>query len=247
LGQEIRTAHGFEHPRRVFLLLLIGLAAADIPARAAEPSGIVAVVSDIYSNLFAAPDLTPRLVSSDPKEWPIIFASRSAQGFSSRGEDTNHALLASTLVALSANAGSADLAILSGDLPAHHFEEVAAQVLGTSPTSSDVRELAAKTVLYVADAVRTALPGRPILVALGNNDFECGDYQLEPGGPSSPPCLTWFVTSQGRSPRAGLRPNLHDRWLLRARPSDARGSIDPRCQRCAVINQLPERLWHERW
>ena len=36
--------------------------------------------------------------------------------------------------------------------------------------------------MYVADALRTALPDRPILIALGNNDFECGDYQLEPGG-----------------------------------------------------------------
>jgi hypothetical protein len=167
----------------VILLVLIGLAVTGMPTRAAEPSGMVAVISDIHFDPFAAPDLIPRLVSSDPKEWPIIFASRTAQGFPSRGEDTNHALLASTLATLSASAGGTDLVVVSGDLLAHRFEEVAAQVLSTSPTSSDVRELAAKTALYVTEAVRAALPGRPILVALGNNDSECGDYQLEPGGP----------------------------------------------------------------
>jgi hypothetical protein len=71
---------------------------------------------------------------------------------------------------------------VSGDLLAHRFEELAAQALGITPDSSTIRSLAAKTAVYVVDALRSALPDRPILFALGNNDSECGDYQIEPGG-----------------------------------------------------------------
>jgi predicted MPP superfamily phosphohydrolase len=166
----------------MLLLALMGLAAAGAPARASESSGITAVVSDIHFNPFAAPDLAPRLAVAEPKEWPSIFASVSGQGFSARGEDTNQALLASALGALSGTAGGVDLVVVTGDLLAHRFQEAAARALGTSPTSDVVRALASKTALYVAEALRTALPGRPILLVLGNNDSECGDYQLKPGG-----------------------------------------------------------------
>jgi len=166
----------------VFLLTLIGAAALATPSRAAGPSGVVAVVADVHFNPFATPDLAPRLAESGPNEWPGIFASAGGQRFPARGEDTNHALLASALDALSKSAGGADFVVLSGDLLAHRFEEVAAQVLGSSPASGIVRGLAAKAALYVVGALRDALPGRPIVVALGNNDSACGDYQLEPGG-----------------------------------------------------------------
>jgi sphingomyelin phosphodiesterase acid-like 3 len=167
---------------RALTLSLIGLPVAGMPVHATEPSGLIAVVSDIHFNPFAPPDLALRLASSPPKEWPSIFASLPEQSFSRRGEDTNHALLASALGALSRSAGTADLVIVSGDLLAHRFIEIATQSLGTTPTSGVVRALASNTALYVADVLRTALPDRPILIALGNEDSECGDYQLAPGG-----------------------------------------------------------------
>jgi hypothetical protein len=174
--------HGFRHSVRVILLAVAGYAASAIPVHAAEASGTIAVVSDIHFNPFATPDLAPRLANSEPQDWPSIFASASGQGFSVRGEDTNRTLLASTFDALSTNTGKADLVIVSGDLLAHRFEEFAAHSLGTAPDSSVVRALAAKTALYVAEALHTALPNRPIVLALGNNDSGCGDYRLEPGG-----------------------------------------------------------------
>jgi sphingomyelin phosphodiesterase acid-like 3 len=175
-------APDLRHSLRVFLFVLTSFATGDISARAAEPSGIIAVVSDIHFNPFSTRDLATRLASSEPEEWPAIFASAGWPGFSGRGEDTNEALLASTLNALSTTAGGADLVVVSGDLLAHRFEELAAQSLGAVPEAVIARALAAKTALYVAEALRAALPDRPILLALGNNDSECGDYRLEPGG-----------------------------------------------------------------
>ena len=43
--------------------------------------------------------------------------------------------------------------------------------------------LAATTSNYVAEAIALSLPGKPIILALGNNDSDCGDYQIDPGGP----------------------------------------------------------------
>ena len=179
-GANIRMACGLRFS--VLLIVLLGLATEGMPARAAEPFGMVAVVSDIHFNPFATPDLAPKLADSEATEWPTILAAVNGESFPARGQDTNQALLASALDALSERAGNADFVIVSGDLLAHRFEEVAAQVLGVSPISGVVRRLAAKTALYVAGALRTALPGRPIVIALGNNDSACGDYKLEPGG-----------------------------------------------------------------
>jgi sphingomyelin phosphodiesterase acid-like 3 len=182
LRKGTHMAQGFRQALCAILLALTWLATTSMSVRASEPSGIIAVVSDIHFNPFTTRDFAVRLAGSELTAWPSIFASVSGQGFSGRGEDTNQLLLASALGALSSSAGSTDLVIVSGDLLAHRFEELAAHALGTSPDSRTVRTLTAKTALYVADALRTALPDRPILIALGNNDSECGDYQLEPGG-----------------------------------------------------------------
>jgi sphingomyelin phosphodiesterase acid-like 3 len=123
------------------LVALTGFATADRLARAAEPVGTVAVITDIHFNPFAVPELAPRLAGSEPKEWPTILTSVSGQGFSGRGTDTNQALLTSALAALSEKAANADLVVVSGDLLGHQFEAMAAQVLGTSPTSGVSKHL----------------------------------------------------------------------------------------------------------
>ena len=91
LCEEAHMAHGFRHFRRMLLLTLMGLAAACMSARASEPSGTIAVVSDIHFNPFTTPRLRSPARGSELKEWPSIFASVSGQGFSARGEDTNQA------------------------------------------------------------------------------------------------------------------------------------------------------------
>jgi predicted MPP superfamily phosphohydrolase len=193
LRTENNVPYSLQQALCALLLLLIGIASANMPSRAAEPSGRIAVVSDIHFNPFATRDLAARLANSEARDWPGIFASAGGQGVSRRGEDTNQALFASVLETLSAHARNADLIVVSGDLLAHRFEELAAQALGIVPDSSTVRSLATKTAVYVADGLRSVMPDRPIVLALGNNDSECGDYQIEPGGP--------FLASLGETVR----------------------------------------------
>ena len=195
------------HPKGLLLLALIGLAAGRIPARAAETPAqsaagtplLFAVVSDIHFNPFAAPELVVQLAGSEPVAWPAIFATAPGQAISRRGEDTNQPLLISALAALSERAAYADLVIVPGDLLVHRFKDVAAQMLDASPESDTVRSLAIKTEIYVADALRTALPGRPIIVGLGNNDWSVATTNSSRVANSSPRRATRCATSWARN------------------------------------------------
>jgi sphingomyelin phosphodiesterase acid-like 3 len=163
-------------------LALAGLIASAPPGSGAEGSGTFVVISDLHFNPFDPPALATALAKSAPAAWPAIFTSANDQAMSPTGEDTNHALLASSLAAFAKAAASADFAILPGDFLAHGFEEKASKALGVAATSQAAGEMAARTTAFVADRLANALGGKPAIVALGNNDSGCGDYRIEPGG-----------------------------------------------------------------
>jgi sphingomyelin phosphodiesterase acid-like 3 len=173
--------------RVVFFVTLLALALAGLiasvpPGRGAEGSGTFIVISDLHFDPFDPPSLAAALAKSAPAAWPSIFASANDQAMSPTGEDTNHALLASSLAALAKAAASADFAIVPGDFLAHGFEEKASKALGVAATSQAAGEMAARTTAFVADRLADALGGKPAIIALGNNDSSCGDYRIEPGG-----------------------------------------------------------------
>jgi sphingomyelin phosphodiesterase acid-like 3 len=173
--------------RVAFLVNLTSLALAALVAsvpsgRAAEGSGTFVVISDLHFNPFDPPELASALAKSAPAAWQAIFTATNDQAMSRTGEDTNHALLASSLAVVAKAAASADFAIVPGDFLAHEFEEKASKVLGVTPTSQAAAEMAVKTTIFVADALVDALGGKPAIIALGNNDSSCGDYRIEPGG-----------------------------------------------------------------
>ncbi len=163
------------------LVFAFGVVFACHAAVAANTDTFV-VVSDIHFDPFDPPDLAKALAAADPADWESHFSAAEGQAFSTYGRDTNHALLTSALRAVSAKAGAVDFAIFPGDFLAHRFEEKTAAALGVAETSEAARTFAAKTTLYVANALAAALPGKPLILALGNNDSACGDYEIEPGG-----------------------------------------------------------------
>ena len=77
---------------------------------------------------------------------------------------------------------TADFAIVPGDLLVHEFNAKAATALGVDRAAPAVTDMTTKTTLFVADALTSALGGKPAFVALGNEDSSCGDYKIEPGG-----------------------------------------------------------------
>jgi hypothetical protein len=163
-------------------LALAGLIACVPSVRGVEGSGTFVVISDFHFNPFEPPELATALARSAPAAWPATFTSAKDQAMSRTGEDTNHALLASSLATFTKAAASADFAIVPGDLLAHEFDVKASKALGVAPTSQAAGEMAVKTTLFVGDALADALSGKPAIVALGNVDSSCGDYRIEPGG-----------------------------------------------------------------
>ena len=164
-------------------LALAGGLIASVPSgRGAEGSGTFVVITDLHFNPFDPPELATALAMSAPAAWQATFTSANNQAMSRIGEDTNHALLASSLGAFAKAAANADFAIVPGDFLAHEFEVKASKALGVAPTSQAAGDMAVKTTLFVADALADALAGKPAIIALGNNDSSCGDYRIEPGG-----------------------------------------------------------------
>ncbi len=168
---------------RLMAPLMAWLLVAPATALAKEPSGTFAVISDIHFNPFDPPDLAPRLAAAPPGDWAAIFATVEDQKASSYGSDTNYALLKSAVDALTRAAAGVDFVIVPGDFLAHDFERTAARALGVGEDDPAVRNLTAKTTVFVAETLRAALPATPLIPALGNDDAECGDYRIEPDGP----------------------------------------------------------------
>jgi sphingomyelin phosphodiesterase acid-like 3 len=176
-------AGSFAHRLRLVAFVLGGLGLAACPAHADGPTGTFAVVSDIHFDPFDPPTLAKALAATDTGDWGSRFAGLAAQVLSNYGKDTNYALLASSLTAIAGAAAKTDFVIIGGDLLAHDFQANAGAALGVPAASKTVDAFTERTAIFVGDALRRALPGKPIIVALGNNDADCGDYRIEPGGP----------------------------------------------------------------
>lgn len=151
-------------------------------APAAAETGSFLHVSDIHFNPFD-PSLTAKaLTTSDVSGWAAHFAADPDRSFSKFGEDTNHALYESSLLAIGQAGVDADFVIVTGDLLVHRFQDNAESVLGFAQGSAANDAFAVRTTLFVLERLRAALPGKPIFVSLGNNDSSCGDYRIDPGG-----------------------------------------------------------------
>jgi hypothetical protein len=146
-----------------FVAVVIGcFLASSSPATAQEKNRGFLHVSDIHLDPF-----TP-------------FAGRKLAHY---GEDSNYALLATSLAAIVKAGASADFVVVTGDLLVHDFEKKLTAARGDPPSQPAIVEAAVSTTGLVADAIALAVPGKPVILALGNNDSDCGDYQIDPGGP----------------------------------------------------------------
>jgi sphingomyelin phosphodiesterase acid-like 3 len=168
---------------RCLVPLAFGLLFAAPMALAAEPTGTFATISDIHFDPLDPPEFAQRLADTAPQDWDEIFAEIESQTASPYGKDSNYALLKSAMQAFSRAAADVDFVVVPGDFLAHRIEERAADALGVDRNSPAVAALTEKTTVYLANALRDALPGKPMILALGNNDSACGDYKIQPGGP----------------------------------------------------------------
>jgi hypothetical protein len=128
------------HAWLIALCLTVGCAHARPPAAGAP----WLVVSDLHFD--------PRLGGDAP---------------SGPGQDSNLALLDSTLAAMQRVAPDAPVVVIPGDFLAHHLPAA----------------LATSSLQLLAARFDAAFPRAQFVIALGNNDSDCGDYTVPRDGP----------------------------------------------------------------
>jgi sphingomyelin phosphodiesterase acid-like 3 len=147
-------------------------------------------VSDIHFEPFWDPAKAARLKAAPVSEWDAILAEPASADQAAKfaelqktckvhGADTSYTLYESSLRAIRDDASGAKFVVLSGDLIAHDFS-CKFETIFPKAKPVEHRAFAEKTIDYVMHKLRGALPGVPVYAALGNNDSDCSDYQLDP-------------------------------------------------------------------
>lgn len=163
----------------------VGLAAAACQPQEAGPSataGQILVLSDLHFDPMADSKLVDRLAAAEPDQWRAILKSAGNTGLGRYGRDTNWMLLRSALGRTAEALPNPSFVLISGDFLAHDFRREF-DAAARDHSDATYRAFLRKTMQFVAQQLRQTFPAAAILPALGNNDEECGDYQLQPGGP----------------------------------------------------------------
>jgi sphingomyelin phosphodiesterase acid-like 3 len=162
-------------------------APAATPAPAASVPALF--LSDIHFDPFLDPAKVPQLAAAPVSQWKAILGSAPSPDQAARlealgqqcrikGLDTSDALLQSSLRAMRAEGAGVKFITVSGDLMAHAFD-CKFNALFPQAAPGDYRAFTLKTLEYIQSQLTAAFPGVPLLVAMGNNDSDCGDYQLD--------------------------------------------------------------------
>jgi sphingomyelin phosphodiesterase acid-like 3 len=149
---------------------------------AGSRSGQILIASDLHFNPFADPTLVAALTAAPPNLWEPILNRTKPTAYSPYGEDTNWWLLQSALDAMRTTKPHPALIMITGDLLAHGFPQAYARTTNDSDREH-YRAFVLKTVEFLAWEVRKRFKKEQILLTPGNNDDDCGDYQIDAGGP----------------------------------------------------------------
>jgi sphingomyelin phosphodiesterase acid-like 3 len=164
---------------------------AQTAVRAVAGTTEAVMMSDIHFDPFRDPAKAASLADAPVGEWNKILAevdspnqkeefARVQTACHETAEDTPYALFQSSLKAMKEEAPRAMFATLSGDLLVHSLQ-CRYKLLLPDKTDSDYRAFTEKTANYVIGQVKLAFEGKPVYVALGNNDAWCKDYAIDPG------------------------------------------------------------------
>jgi sphingomyelin phosphodiesterase acid-like 3 len=170
------------------LLLSLG-SAPSFSAPTTASNSTVLMVSDIHFEPFWDPGKAPQLAAAPASGWQAILAAAPSpdrvtqfaslqQACHARGADTSWPLFASSLKAMQKNASQAIFVTVSGDLISHSFSCKFSKIFPNAKPG-EYRAFVDKAIEFVIGSLRTTLPGVPVYASLGNNDSDCGDYQLD--------------------------------------------------------------------
>lgn len=159
------------------------------PPAAADSGATALMISDIHFDPFHDPGKARQLAHTPVAQWESVLKSPPSpdqqQAFDdlqkqcgARGIDTSFPLLVATIQAMHERQSDPDFITITGDLIAHGFECRYKATVQDS-TAQGYTEFAANTIQFVMDQLRGSFSGVPIYTSLGNNDSDCGDYQID--------------------------------------------------------------------
>ena len=162
-----------------FALHLFGTARGQQTA-APEMAGQVLVMSDLHFDPMADPQLVDQLAAAEPEQWRAMLDSSAGQSLGRYGRDANWLLLRSATASNDETLPHPTFVLISGDFLAHGFRREF-DAAARDHSDAAYRVFVRKTMQFLEQQLEETFPATPIVPALGNNDEECGDYQLQPG------------------------------------------------------------------
>ena len=178
---------------------LCGTANSQQAAPAQAASGQILVMSDLHFDPMADPRLVEQLAAAEPEQWSAVLDSSSDRSLGRYGRDSNWMLLRSALRQMAETLPKPAFVLISGDFLAHGFRREF-NAAASDHSDAAYRIFVRKTMQFLGQQLEQTFPATVILPALGNNDEECGDYELQPGGPfliDTLPILRRLVGSAG--------------------------------------------------
>jgi hypothetical protein len=168
-------------PRNILFLLWLALALATPASAQTTPTGKFLHLSDIHFDPFADPSLVGQLTNASVDQWEAILQTSSSQTPTTGKKDSNYALLKSALMQAqnAQSAGNYDYIVYTGDYLSHGFIDQMSLFI-RDPAKQ--KAFPAQTVAFVNWMIAKYFPGKPLIATLGNNDSNCNDYRLTPGG-----------------------------------------------------------------
>ena len=142
-------------------------------------------ISDIHFNPFYDGSLFDQLNAQPVENWAGILDRSQPPGISPKGQDSNYALIKSSLDDAFRRSPAPDFLLVAGDFLAHHWQSNYDQVAKKSHLADPqaYRVFTSKVIQFLAGEFHRRYPATPVLPALGNNDSDCGDYAITPQGP----------------------------------------------------------------
>jgi sphingomyelin phosphodiesterase acid-like 3 len=160
-------------------VLLVAFCLSGAAVAQAQPQFLS--LSDIHFDPYYDTTLLPKLIASDASQWRSIFESSSITAPNSYGHDSNYPLFRSALADAKTRIPAPAFILISGDFLAHDFPELF-QKYSSDDSPATYQSFVARTMQFVVSELTAAFPNTRIFPALGNNDSDCGDYEITPNG-----------------------------------------------------------------
>ncbi|MEO8665606.1 MAG: hypothetical protein ABI462_08910 [Ignavibacteria bacterium] len=167
--------------KKFFILIFFFLFALNAFSFDPQKEGRFLNFSDVHFDPFYDTTLVIKLMRTDYKKWEKVFLTSPIKMLSRYGNDSNYPLFKSSLQDMKARIPYPEVIIITGDFMSHNFNENFEKYSGTNSTG-ERDNFIKKTIGFTQFMITKYFPSSQIFVTVGNDDADCGNYMVKPGG-----------------------------------------------------------------